>query len=131
MNYKKILKKIIYFSLFIFIFLFVNEFLYNGFVRMRENDEFIYFGFSGIDEMFKKEGEIKVYWKEYKKHELMGTDKQYLLYQNNKKRIIKNSAKVLSNSDLSIYNISCHVFQNNISIIFSLCYISRIFTNQL
>ena len=88
MNYKKILKKIIYFSLFIFIFLFVNEFLYNGFVRMRENDEFIYFGFSGIDEMFKKEGEIKVYWKEYKKHELMGTDKQYLLYQNNKKRII-------------------------------------------
>lgn len=88
MNYKKILKKIIYFSLFIFLFLFVNEFLYNGFVRMRENDEFIYFGFSGIDEMFKKEGEIKVYWKEYKKHELMGTDKQYLLYQNNKKRII-------------------------------------------
>lgn len=88
MNYKKILKKIIYFSLFIFIFLFVNEFLYNGFVRMRENDDFVYYGFSGIDELFKKEGEIKVFWKEYKKHELMGTDKEYLLYQNNKKRII-------------------------------------------
>ncbi len=117
MNYKKILKKIIYFSLFIFLFLFVNEFLYNGFVRMRENDEFIYFGFSGIDEMFKKEGEIKVYWKEYKKHELMGTDKQYLLYQNNKKRIISvDSLNNISDklhdsiSDLSITSSSGKTF---------------------
>ena len=119
MNYKKILKKIIYFSLFIFLFLFVNEFLYNGFVRMRENDEFIYFGFSGIDEMFKKEGEIKVYWKEYKKHELMGTDKQYLLYQNNKKRIISvDSLNNISDklhdsiSDLSITSSSGKTFIN-------------------
>ena len=117
MNYKKTLKKIIYFSLFIFLFLFVNEFLYNGFVRMRENDEFIYFGFSGIDEMFKKEGEIKVYWKEYKKHELMGTDKQYLLYQNNKKRIISvDSLNNISDklhdsiSDLSITSSSGKTF---------------------
>ena len=88
MNFKKIKKKIIYFSLFLFLFIIAKEFLYNGFVRMRENDEFIYYGFSGIDELFKKDGKLKVYWKEYKKHELMGIDKEYLLYQNNKKRLI-------------------------------------------
>ena len=88
MNFKKILKKIIYFSLFLLLFIIAKEFFYNGFVRMRENDEFIYYGFSGIDELFKKDGKLKVYWKEYKKHELMGTDKEYLLFQNNKKRLI-------------------------------------------
>ena len=38
MNFKKILKKIIYFSLFLLLFIIAKEFFYNGFVRMREND---------------------------------------------------------------------------------------------
>lgn len=81
-------KKIIYFSLFLVLFILVKNFLYRGFVIMRENDEFIYLGFSGIDKIFKDDVEVKVYWQEYKKHELMGIDKEYLLYQNNKKRLI-------------------------------------------
>lgn len=81
-------KKIIYFSLFLVLFILVKNFLYRGFVIMRENDEFIYLGFSGIDKIFKNDVEVKVYWQEYKKHELMGIDKEYLLYQNNKKRLI-------------------------------------------
>lgn len=81
-------KKIIYFSLFLVLFILVKNFLYLGFVIMRENDEFIYLGFSGIDKIFKDDVEVKVYWQEYKKHELMGIDKEYLLYQNNKKRLI-------------------------------------------
>lgn len=81
-------KKIIYFSLFLVLFILVKSFLYRGFVIMRENDEFIYLGFSGIDKIFKDDVEVKVYWQEYKKHELMGIDKEYLLYQNNKKRLI-------------------------------------------
>lgn len=81
-------KKIIYFSLFLVLFILVKSFLYRGFVIMRENDEFIYLGFSGIDKIFKNDVEVKVYWQEYKKHELMGIDKEYLLYQNNKKRLI-------------------------------------------
>ncbi|MDO4727695.1 MAG: hypothetical protein Q4B43_01690 [Bacteroidota bacterium] len=68
--------------------LLAKEFVYQGFIKVREKDDFVYYGFSGIDEWFKKDGKVKVYWKKYLKHELMGTDGEYLLYQNNKKRCI-------------------------------------------
>lgn len=93
MSLKKNTKKTIYFILFLFSLLLIKDFLYNGFMRIRENDDFIYYGFSGIDELFKKEGRLEIYWKEHIKYELMGIDDEYLLYENNKKRLISVDSK--------------------------------------
>jgi len=68
--------------------LFFKEFIYNGFVRMREEDNYFFYGFSGVDELFKKNGKVKIYWKEYPEFNLWGTDKSYVLYENQKVRQI-------------------------------------------
>ncbi len=88
MNLKKMIKKAICVIFFVVVLIFLKEFLYDGFLRINETDGFVYYGFSGLDEWFKQDGEIKIYYNEFLKYNLDGIDKSYLLYQKDKIRII-------------------------------------------
>lgn len=69
----------------ILLFSFYNV-VYKGFVC--KQDDYIKFGFSGLDELFHKDGKVRFYYKEYVTYELNGIDQSYLFYENGSKRIV-------------------------------------------
>lgn len=86
---KKILKYIGIIAIVIIVF----NLIFNSYFRMRKNDGYVLFGYSGLYKYFNKEHKKLIYWKEFYQYDLMGTDKEYLLYGIDKKRIISVDKK--------------------------------------
>lgn len=87
MKFLKKYKKIIY-AVIIVVLIPVISNLYSGFIYYNETNGYVYYGFSGFQSLFNDNDKFKIYWKEYLVYELDGIDKEYLLYENNKKRVI-------------------------------------------
>lgn len=87
------MKRIFKFIGVIIILIVTFNLLFNSYFRIRENDGFIIFGYSGLYNYFTKEHKKLIYWKEYMIYDLQGTDKEYLLYEDNKARIISVDKK--------------------------------------
>jgi len=90
MHVSKYIKKLIM-GLIILIFIF--NLLFNSFININQNTGFVNYGYSGLYYYLKGDKKQFIYWKEYYKYELMGIDKEYLLYEDNKARIISVDKK--------------------------------------
>lgn len=87
-KFKKII--LIITSLFVLYYIFWGNFLY-----VNKSTGYVNCGYTGLYYYLKGYSKQIIYWKEYYKYDLMGIDKEYLLYTNGKKRIIsvdKNNA---------------------------------------
>ncbi|MDF2554033.1 MAG: hypothetical protein K0R77_3308 [Chryseobacterium sp.] len=66
-NLKKVFKITI---IFVLLFLFYDR-VYKGYMYCNEYSGYIHHGFSGLDELFRKDGKVEFYWKEYYKFDLL------------------------------------------------------------
>lgn len=72
--------------------------VFNSCLNINQSTGFVNYGYSGLYYYLIGDSKQLFYWKEYYKYDLMGMDKEYLLYENNQKRIISvDNKNVISN----------------------------------
>ena len=92
---KRVYKILIYLVLTVFVY----NLFFNGSLRIDKSTGFVDYGYSGLYYYLKGDVKQFLYWKEYYQYDLNGTDKEYLLYKNNKARIISvNKNNIISDT---------------------------------